>query len=87
MRRRTSCGSRATSMPSTVTSPAVGSSTQPRILSVVVLPAPLRPRKPMTSPRSIEKLEIVNRGELAVVLGQSFDFNHELYEAHEGSGR
>ena len=44
------------SMPSTVTTPAVGSKTHPSTLSVVLLPAPLSPRKPMTSPRAMLKL-------------------------------
>ena len=42
--------------PSTRASPAVGYSRPDSILSVVVLPAPLGPRKPTTSPAAISKL-------------------------------
>ena len=55
MRLRISCGFSTTSWPSMVTRPEVGRSTQPRTFSVVDLPAPFSPRKPMTSPRSIWK--------------------------------
>ncbi len=38
------------SMPATVAAPDVGASSVPSVLTVVVLPAPLGPRKPKTSP-------------------------------------
>ena len=38
-------------MPQTATDPAVGASTPPNILMVVVLPAPLGPMNPKISPR------------------------------------
>ena len=38
------------------TRPDVGKRTQPRTRKVVVFPAPLRPRNPITSPRSIWKV-------------------------------
>ena len=40
----------------TTTLPEVGRRTQPRIFSVVVLPAPFNPRNPITSPRWMSKL-------------------------------
>ena len=43
--------------PSSRTVPEVGRSTHPRIRNVVVFPAPLRPRKPTTSPESMRKEE------------------------------
>ena len=59
-----------------VTRPAVGKSTQPSTRSVVDLPAPLSPRKPMTSPRSMVNDEIADGRVLAVILGQPFDLDH-----------
>jgi len=50
MRLRTSVGSRSRSTPATVAVPAVGLSSVVSIRSVVVLPAPLGPRKPTSSP-------------------------------------
>ena len=47
-------------------SPAVGWSSPDSILSVVVLPAPLGPRKPTRSPASISKLDAVDRLDRAV---------------------
>ena len=52
MRRRTSRGSATTSWPSTRAVPEVGSSSVMSILIVVVLPAPLGPSRPKSSPRS-----------------------------------
>ena len=37
-------------IPATVAEPAVGAISVPRVLTVVVFPAPLGPRKPNTSP-------------------------------------
>ena len=51
MRRRTPSGSSVTSMPSTRALPEVGRWIVAKILSAVVLPAPLAPSKPKTSPR------------------------------------
>ena len=48
-------GSRRTSIPSTVSSPEVTGETQVIIRMVVVLPAPLGPRKPKHSPARTEK--------------------------------
>ena len=50
MRLRTSAAWRATSKPATRAVPAVGDSSVARMRSVVVLPAPLGPRKPKISP-------------------------------------
>src|SRR5579884_4524618 len=50
MLRRTSSRSRTTSCPATVAEPEVGLSSVHSMLMVVVLPAPLGPRKPNTSP-------------------------------------
>src|SRR3989442_2337742 len=52
IRDRTAAGSCETSMPATCASPEVGRSSVQRMLIVVVLPAPLGPRKPKTSPCS-----------------------------------
>src|SRR5437867_3849842 len=53
MRRRTSTASRTTSKPATSASPVVGNRSVVRILMKVVFPAPLGPRSPKISPRSI----------------------------------
>src|SRR5437588_5883951 len=50
MLRRTSSRSRTTSWPATVAEPEVGLTSVHSMLIVVVLPAPLGPRKPNTSP-------------------------------------
>src|SRR5262252_1995655 len=52
MRRRASSGALARSSPSTSACPEDGGNTPARMRNVVVLPAPLGPRKPTTSPRS-----------------------------------
>src|SRR2546425_8935983 len=52
IRDRTAAGSCETSIPATCASPEVGRSSVQRMLIVVVLPAPLGPRKPKTSPCS-----------------------------------
>ena len=51
--RRTAAGSRATSYPATVAVPDVGDSSVPSMRIVVVLPAPLGPSSPKTSPSAI----------------------------------
>src|SRR6186713_1416568 len=55
MRRRMASESVAASRPSIVTRPAAGGMKPVRIRMVVVLPAPLGPRKPRISPRATEK--------------------------------
>ena len=50
------CGFSVTSTPSTRTVPEVGSSKLASTRKVVVLPAPLSPRKPTTSPLAMVKL-------------------------------
>src|SRR5690606_12211074 len=55
MARRTPMGSSKTSHPLTSAVPDVGAMKQVRIFIVVVLPAPLGPRKPSTSPRLTSK--------------------------------
>src|SRR6476620_2485857 len=55
MLRRTCSGSLTTSYPATVAVPAVGRSSVVSIRSVVVLPAPLGPRKPTTSPSATSR--------------------------------
>src|SRR5512138_344796 len=50
MRRRTSIGCATTSNPATVADPAVGTRYVVRMRIVVVLPAPLLPSRPTTSP-------------------------------------
>src|SRR5581483_1831497 len=52
MTSRTAAGERTTSRPSTRARPRSGSSRVVRILTAVVLPAPLGPRTPSTRPRS-----------------------------------
>ena len=54
MWRRTALGWYCTSKPSTVAFPPVGRARVHSILIVVVLPAPLGPRKAKTSPRATE---------------------------------
>ena len=49
-------GARRISQPSSSTVPAVGSRSPIIMRMVVVLPAPLRPRKPNTMPASIAKV-------------------------------
>src|SRR5438270_738593 len=55
MRRRTSRESQKTSRPSTVAVPEVAVRKPARMRMVVVLPAPLGPRKPTTRPRGTSK--------------------------------
>src|SRR5580700_5102406 len=55
MRRLTSMGFSSTSKPATVTEPAVGGRKHVRTRIVVVLPAPLGPRKPTIWPFSTSK--------------------------------
>src|SRR5215211_2193867 len=56
MLRRTSSRSRTTSWPATVAVPPVGVARVQSMLMVVVLPAPLGPRKPNTSPAATSKV-------------------------------
>src|SRR5436305_5393315 len=56
MLRRTSSRSRTTACPATRAPPAVGVVSVQSMLIVVVLPAPLGPRKPNTSPGATSKL-------------------------------
>ena len=56
MRRLISSSFSAKSRPKYFSSPAAGWTMFSALLSVVVLPAPLRPMKPMMRPRSSEKL-------------------------------
>jgi hypothetical protein len=56
IRRRTSSGRVSTSKPATRASPALAASSPVSILIAVVLPAPLAPRKPNTSPAATSKL-------------------------------
>ncbi len=56
MRRLTSSGCSKTSKPATFTEPLVGGRTPVMVRMVVVLPAPLGPRKPTISPFSTLKL-------------------------------
>src|SRR5208282_6107692 len=53
---RTRVGCRATSSPATCASPEVGGSSVVSMRTSVVLPAPLGPRRPNTSPRWTSKL-------------------------------
>ena len=55
-RWRAAAGSAVTSMPSTVTRPAVGTRLVARMRSVVVLPAPLGPSRPKMRPGAHVKL-------------------------------
>src|SRR5580700_2717989 len=55
MRFLTSCGFSSTSNPDTVAVPEVGGKKQVRTRMVVVLPAPLGPRKPTIWPLSTSK--------------------------------
>src|ERR1700678_2924128 len=55
MRRFTSIGCSCTSKPATLALPSVGGRKQVRIRMVVVLPAPLGPRKPTICPLSTSK--------------------------------
>src|ERR1700694_175891 len=55
-RRRTPTGSRVTSIPATNAAPAVGRTLVVRTPTVVVLPAPLGPSRPKTSPGATWKL-------------------------------
>ena len=56
--------------------PAVGASSVVSILMVVVLPAPLGPRKAKISPALTSKEMPIDRGDLAEFLDQVFDVNH-----------
>ena len=55
IRRRTSAGSPATSIPATLALPAVRGSRVQSIRTVVVFPAPFGPRKPNTSPAATSR--------------------------------
>src|SRR5580698_1971249 len=63
MRRLTSMGLSSTSKPATVTEPALGGRKQVSTRMVVVLPAPLGPRKPTICPFSTSK-EILSTASL-----------------------
>src|SRR3954454_4596212 len=56
MLRRTSSRSLTESWPATYAAPEVGRASVQSMLMVVVLPAPLGPRKPKTSPAATSKL-------------------------------
>ncbi len=45
---------------------------------VVVLPAPLGPRKPKISPAETSRFKLLHRGEFAVVLGEIDELNHRI---------
>src|ERR1044072_2948948 len=61
LRRRCIASHSIVDLPSTRTSPAVGSSKRLMSLSVVVLPDPLRPSKTSVSPRATSKLRSQTR--------------------------
>lgn len=54
---------------------------------VVDLPAPLGPRKPVTTPRSDGEAEVVDGGDIAVALGGLVDFEHEVLPVNHGVWR
>ena len=54
---------------------------------VVVLPAPLGPTRPITSPGLHFEGELVHRDELAVELGQSVDLDHKGWGQGQGLKR
>jgi len=64
--------------PSTRMVPASGGMMPSIMRSVVVLPAPLGPRKPRMLPRAREKLEIVHGGEIAEAFGDMREFEKRL---------
>ena len=65
--------SRATSWPSTRTSPPSGARRPSRISTVVVLPAPFGPSSPKISPRRDVEVDAVDGLDVAVALGQAAD--------------
>ena len=57
--------------------PLVGRSSVVSILMVVVLPAPLGPRKAKISPCCDVERDVVDGGEVAELLDQVLDLDHE----------
>ena len=55
--------------------PRVGGMIPARQRNVVVLPAPLGPTRPMTSPGCTEKRQFVHGDEFAIQLGKAFNLN------------
>ena len=77
MLRRTSSRSCTTSWPATDADPAVGLTSVQSMLIVVVLPAPLGPRKPNTSPVATSNSTPLHRLDLVVVLHEAADLDRE----------
>ncbi len=53
---------------------------------VVVLPAPLGPRKPRISPFFHAKRDAIDRGETAIALGEVLHLNHGLHSVSPATG-
>ena len=68
----------STGLPNSSASPSLGGSRPVSIFIVVVLPQPLEPRNPKISPRSMVKLDIVDRGKVAEPAGQVARDDHRL---------
>ena len=64
--------------PNSVALPSLAGSSPVSIFMVVVLPQPLEPTKPKISPRSMSKLDMVDRGEVAEAAGQTARHDHRL---------
>ncbi len=79
--RRTALASRSRSWPPIVTVPLVLESVVVRIEIVVVLPAPLGPRKANSSPGWTCEADVVDRrhGRLAVALDEVLDVDHRVH--------
>ncbi len=72
-----------TSKPSTVTVPLVAGMKPVMMRMVVVLPAPLGPRKPRISPLARGERDVADRGEVAVALGQVANLDHpDRFDEH-----
>ena len=72
---RAGCARSAYACPSKVARPRVGR-TSPRSMRIVVdFPAPLGPRNPVTAPGRTVEAEVVDRGDVAVALGQAVELD------------
>jgi hypothetical protein len=80
-RRRTATPSTAGSRPNTRAVPAVGVSTPARRRTVVVLPAPLWPSRPTTSPRATREVERVDGAVGAEVARQAAGLDDRMGHA------
>ena len=77
-RERRYIGQSVMSTPSSVTLPALGTIMPQVMRKLVVLPAPLGPRRPTISPLIDAEIDLVDYPPAAVDFHQSFGFKHSI---------